>query len=300
MLTLLIKYGKKILMVLIVSWLCLSSSTQTVYCDYTENTKRDVDVVVRVGEYGNDNYVKPGKRYEWGGNINISKHGLHVNDIPLDIPLRCEDNNFFISEFDINLKTARILAKKLDSLGVDVDLQYSSNSTTDLNQAGVIADQKNPKIYLSIHHNSFKENSKGYFFMYNENDNESKNMSDRLSYSISENGFVKPNTNRPNSNGYIGELNKVAKDGRISILAELGYFSNPNELLTIMSDEYVEYITTQISKEIYNQLQTEYNIVQNSDSKVIGIKNKSAKNKDVETVILRFVDGVKEYTEKIS
>lgn len=300
MITLLIKYAKKVLTLILISWLFVSFTVGEVFCDYTENTIRKVDVVVRVGEYGNDEFTKPGKRYNWGPDINISQHGISVKDIPTDIPLRCENNNFFISEFDINLKTARVLAKKLDSLGIDVDLQYSSDSSTDLNQAGVIASQKNPKIYLSIHHNSFKENSEGYFFMYNENDVESANMSYRLNESINKNGFVKPNSNRPNTKGYIGELNKVAKEGRISILAELGYFSNPNELLMIMSDEYIDYITTEMADEIYNQFQNT-NVKGediNSEQKTIGIKNKSKENKSVDEITIKFTDGIEDFIEK--
>lgn len=257
MLRILLKYAKKVLLIILISALLLSSVfTTTSYADYSENTNRDVQVVVRAGEWQNQYQAKAGKRYIWGNDINISQHGLTVKDIPTDIPLRFENNEFFISEADINMKTGRAIAKKLADKGIDVDFQYATNKSQDLNSAGEIADSKNPKIYLSIHHNSFKIDTNGYFFMSNEGDINSSKFAQRLSESIKHNGKVKQNSNRVND-GYIGELNKVSKTGRLSVLAELGYFSNPNELKIIMSDEYVEYISTQITNEILNYLEEE-------------------------------------------
>ena len=78
------------------------------YADYSENEIRDVQVVIRTGEWANDKQAKSGKRYSWGQDINISQHGISIKDIPTDIPLRKEDNQWFISEFDINLKLAKL------------------------------------------------------------------------------------------------------------------------------------------------------------------------------------------------
>ena len=162
MIDMLIKYGKKLLLVLLVGALLLSSLPKKVYADYSENSNRNVDIVVRAGEWGNSETVKPGKRYNWGGDINISQHGISASEIPTDIPLRCEDNNWFISEFDINLKLAKAIAKKLDSkYGVDVNLQYATSPKEDLNSAGKIASKSNPKIYLSVHHNAYKDDTTG-------------------------------------------------------------------------------------------------------------------------------------------
>lgn len=254
MLRTLLKFGKKILLVVIMSSLLLTSVfTTKSYADYSENTNRDVQVVIRAGEWQNQYKAKVGKRYVWGNDINISEHGLTAKDIPTDIPLRFEDNTFFISEADINLKTSKAIAKKLADLGIDVDMQYATQKSQDLNSAGKIARAKNPEIYLSVHHNSFKTSSSGYFFMSNEKDYKSYDFAQQLSESISDNGKVPRNSNRLND-GYIGELNEVGKDGRIAVLAELGYFSNPEELKMIMSDEYVDDISTKIANEIYYKI----------------------------------------------
>ena len=257
MLSMLIKYGKKVLLVLIMAAMILvtyPTRDKYVYADYSENSNRQVDIVIRAGEWGNENQAKPGKRYNWGSDINISQHGISIKDIPKDIPLRCEDNQWFISEFDINLKLAKAIAKKLDSkYGVDVNLQYATTKNHDLNTAGRIAASCNPKIYLSVHHNAYKDDTTGYFFMCNENDYDSAVAAKKLSNSISNNGMVPQRDNRHNT-GYIGELNEVGKsDTKICVLGEFGYF-NKAELKTIVSDKYVDYVSDRIAESLYNQL----------------------------------------------
>ena len=314
MIDMLIKYGKKILLVLLVSAILLSNLPKKVYADYSENSNRQVDIVVRAGEWGNSETVKPGKRYNWGGDINISQHGISASEIPTDIPLRCEDNNWFISEFDINLKLAKAIAKKLDSkYGVDVNLQYATSPKEDLNSAGKIASKSNPKIYLSVHHNAYKDDTTGYFIMSNEGDIKSSLYAKKLSDVLKDNGKVPQRENRSN-NGYIGELNHVKKENRISILGEFGYF-NKAEITTIVSDEYVDYVSDKVAESLYNQLlemkeeeikcnMTETVEIQNevmsieykdnnevnsnenqiTNNKVIGIKNKNVEKENNSTI----------------
>lgn len=253
MLRCLINFGKKLLLAVIVAAMIVTSVPKNIFADYSENEIRNVDVVVRAGEWANENQAKPGKRYLWGGNINISQHGISAKEIPTDIPLRRENNEWFISEFDINLKLARAIAKKLDSkYGVDVNLQYADNKNEDLNAAGRIAAKCNPKVYLSVHHNSFKDDTTGYFFMSNEGDYASSVFARRLSDAIAANGMIPQRDNRAND-GYIGELNKVKAENRISILGEFGYF-NKAEIVKICSDEYVNYVSNKVAESIYVQL----------------------------------------------
>jgi hypothetical protein len=255
MLRAIIKFGRNLLAAMIFAAMILTGLPKdTAHADYSENEIRQTDVVIRAGEWGNEKTVKPGKRYSWGNNINISKHGISIEEIPSDIPLRCENNEWFISEYDINLKLAKAIAKKLDSkYGVNVNLQYATNKSEDLNAAGRRAAKCKPKIYLSIHHNSYNDDSTGYFFMYNEGDTASANVANKLSKSIANNGYVPQRQNRAN-NGYIGELNHVKETNRISILGEFGYF-NKAEIVKICSDEYVNYVSDKIAESIYNQLQ---------------------------------------------
>ena len=294
MLSTLINYGKKVLLIFIMAAMILSGSMTNSYAEYYENSNEQVDIVIRAGEWGNKNTVKQGKRYVWGSDINISQHGLQAKDIPTDIPLRKENNEWFISEFDINLKLAKAIAKKLDQLGVNVNLQYATSKSQDLNAAGRIANKSNPKIYLSVHHNAYKDDSTGYFFMTNPNDKASSIVAQRLSNSIKDNGKIPQTDNRLNT-GYIGEMNEVNKEGRISILGEFGYF-NKAELMKIMSDEYVDYVSTRIANELYKQLNSMTNDkeVMNTqeNKKVIGIaRDKYKKISETEEIIkVQFTD----------
>ena len=293
MLSALINYGKKVLLIFIMAAMILTGSITNSYADYYENSNEQVDIVIRAGEWGNKDTVKQGKRYVWGSDINISQHGLQAKDIPTDIPLRKENNEWFISEFDINLKLAKAIAKKLDQLGVNVNLQYATSKSQDLNAAGRIANKSNPKIYLSVHHNAYKDDSTGYFFMTNPNDKASSIVAQRLSNSIKDNGKIPQTDNRLNT-GYIGEMNTVAKEGRISILGEFGYF-NKAELMKIMSDEYVDYVSTRIANELYKQLNSMTNdkeVINTQENKVIGIaRNKYKKITETEEIIkVQFTD----------
>ena len=275
MLQAIIKFGRNLLAALIFAAMIITGLPKDkAYADYSENEIRKVDIVIRAGEYGNATTVKPGKRYNWGKDINISQHGVSIKEIPSDIPLRCENGDWFISEFDINMKLAKSIAKKLDKkYGVDVNLQYSTNKSTDLNAAGKIAAKCDPKIYLSVHHNSYNDDSTGYFFMYNQGDSNSVAAAKKLSNSIAGNGYVPQRDNRVND-GYIGELNHVKNTNRISILGEFGYF-NKAEIVKICSDEYNDYVSDKIAESIYNQLQ-EINSkdVMKVNNKVIAEKNR--------------------------
>lgn len=295
MLSAIIKYGKKILLLLITAAMVMTyfPNNRYSYADYSENEIRKVDVVVRAGEWGNNKQAKPGKRYEWGNNINISKHGISIKDIPKDIPLRRENNQWFISEFDINLKLARAIAKKLDSYGVDVNLQYATDKSGDLNAAGRKAAQCNPKIYLSVHHNAYKDDSTGYFFMYNQGDTKSAESAVKLSNSIKHNNKIPQRENRAND-GYIGELNQVKNDSRISILGEFGYF-NKAEIVKICSDEYVNYVAEQIARELADQLnQIEQSTIKIVSSNVEEVKVVFSDKEDKITIDNRVTNQTKE------
>lgn len=282
MLQSIIKYGKNLLTAILFAALILTSLPKDIaYADYSENAIRPTEVVIRAGEWGNKDTVKPGKRYSWGNDINLSQHGISIKEIPSDIPLRVENNEWFISEYDINLKLAKAIAKKLDSkYGVDVNLQYATDKSGDLNAAGRRAMKCDPKIYLSVHHNSFKDDSTGYFFMYNEGDRKSAEVAVNFSNSIKNNNYVPQRSNRAND-GYIGELNQFKNSNKISILGEFGYF-NKAEIVKICSDEYVDYVSDKIAESIYNQLQSMDPVKQALLDKAEEVMNVDEIAKDVE------------------
>lgn len=189
--------------------------------------------------------ISPGKRNE---NIN--------EDFDINCPIRYdEETGWHIQEYDLNYKVANAIVEYLKSQGVNVVLLETENKSQDLNAAGRRAKQYNPKIYLSIHHNSYKENSSGYFFITNEGDTQSAQYAKKLSNAMTDNPMlIRQTENRRNVNSYIGELNQ--KPGVVNILGEFGFaLSNPNEAKKCASDEQVGYIAKRIGDELIKILQ---------------------------------------------
>lgn len=192
------------------------------------------DIVVRVGEYDG----KPGKRVY----INPS-----VINIPDDIPVHADGNGFYIQEYDINLKLSKAIYTKLEAIGINVNLQIASGKGEDLNTAGQIAVTTGTKAYLSVHHNYCdNKTAKGYEFFTNKGNTNDKIIADKLSNRLA-NGEVPQRSNKIND-GYIGEMNVTG--GLMNILYEGGFFSNLEELQVIMSDEHIEFVSTQIAEEL--------------------------------------------------
>lgn len=260
------KNGKKIIMSLIVAFLLMMNignvfaNNQEYFNYHVGNNiqveqsveswrQRDCDVIIRVGEWGNETTVKDGKR------VYIDE-GVSWKRIPTDIPIRTdEQGGHFISEWDINKKIATRVYEELRDKGVNAKLQVANGKSQDLNASARISNESNPKIYLSIHTNSWQSNSTGYFSMYNQGNETAKNIAKRFSNSISNNGMIHQVSDRAND-GYIGELNHL-NNSTIGVLMEMGYFSGTKgngDLYYIMSDRYADYVAEHLSDEIINVL----------------------------------------------
>lgn len=240
---------KKLAIALIMAALVLTNFGQMNKSDalLTTGGGTQPQIVVRCGEYGNNDTVKAGKRLYINDNI--------YNQVKDQIKVRKDEHGMFISEFDINEKLSTRIAQKLSQKGIRVDLQISSEKSQDLNAAGRWAAQKTPDVYFSVHHNAYTENSSGYFFMVNDKDTVSSKIAKQLSDSISNNPMNIPQMQNRVNNGYIGEMNEMAKTDSINILGEFGFFSNPEEIIKIVNDDQVEYIAEQMSNELIKTLE---------------------------------------------
>lgn len=195
------------------------------------------DIVIRCGEYEN----KPGKRMYVDSDFQV----------PDDIPLRKDERGYFISEWDINLKLAQRIYEYLKEYDIVADLQVANGKSEDLNAAGRIAKAKKPKVYLSVHHNSFKEDSTGYIYFVNPDDDKSYKYAQALSNAIRENPGNLPEWEvREQTSRYIGEMNE--QPGHINILGEYGFFSNTDELSVIISDEQIDFVAKETAEVLYN------------------------------------------------
>lgn len=260
MIRLLLTKFKNILLLLIISAMVVTSTvsvqaatSEDAYFGYrpdpvamiAEAQQRQCEVIIRVGEYKG----KAGKR------IYLNDHNVKI---PYDIPIRNDNDGRgdYVHEVDINIKEGVALVAKLKSMGVDAKLQVASDKSEDLNAAGRKANKSNPYLYISIHHNSYDENSTGYFAMYNPGNAQSQAVADRLSNAIQNNRRVPQRASRANT-GYIGEMN-VIHGTTTPVLLELGFFSNYRELENICSDEYVSYVSSRLAKEIKIILDEDY------------------------------------------
>lgn len=239
MLGILIKKFRKVLYGLLIATMLLNPITSFA----------DTDVVIRAGEWGTpyNEVVKPGKR-------------IYLNErdcINTNLRIRKDETGYYIHEWDINMAIAKEVYKNLKEKGIDADLQIATSKAQDLNAAGRIAKAKNPKIYLSIHHN-YCPGANGYLFMYNNNDAVSMNIAKRLSDSIKNVTPVRQRSNAPNlrnNKAYIGELNEFKNTDTIAVLAELGFFSDiDGDLQAITSKNVIKSVSKALADEIYKIL----------------------------------------------
>lgn len=239
MLGILIKKFRKVLYGLLIATMLLNPITSFA----------DTDVVIRAGEWGTpyNEVVKPGKR-------------IYLNErdcINTNLRIRKDETGYYIHEWDINMAIAKEVYKNLKERGIDADLQIATSKAQDLNAAGRIAKAKNPKIYLSIHHN-YCPGANGYLFMYNNNDAVSMNIAKRLSDSIKNVTPVRQRSNAPNlrnNKAYIGELNEFKNTDTIAVLAELGFFSDiDGDLQAITSKNIIKSVSKALADEIYKIL----------------------------------------------
>lgn len=258
MLRYLLNHAKKVLTMLLVAAMFMSSvmtsnANEVVTVSFTgpktkvEETvpawmQRECDVIIRVGEYNG----KAGKR------VYIDDLNISWKNIPTDIPIHRDNQGHYISEYDINLRVANKIYKQLIADGVNAKLQIAGGKSEDLNAAARISNESNPKLYLSIHHNYYNSTSSGYFTMYNQDNSTAKAIAGRLSNCIKDNNRVRYTGDRAND-GYIGELNNI-HNSTIGVLMELGFFSNPQELQTIINDSHTDYISNKLADEVENIL----------------------------------------------
>lgn len=239
MLGILIKKFRKILYGLLIATMLLNPITSFA----------DTDVVIRAGEWGTpyNEVVKPGKR-------------IYLNErdcVNTELRIRKDETGYYVHEWDINMAIAKEVYKNLKEKGIDTDLQIATSKAQDLNAAGRIAKAKNPKIYLSIHHN-YCPGANGYLFMYNNDDVVNMNIAKRLSDSIKDVTPVRQRSNAPNlrnNKAYIGELNEFKDTNTIAVLAELGFFSDiDGDLQAITSRNVIKSVSKALANEIYKIL----------------------------------------------
>lgn len=224
--------------------LALSSSSMPATVDshdyivWSVDNQEIADIVVRVGEYPN----KPGKR------IYLEYNELHLAN---NVKVHKDEKGYYVSEYDINLQLASKVVRNLEQEGIKVKLLTSQSKQEDLNSAGRKAMSYNPKVYFSIHHNYYSEDSTGYFIMVNKNSPKETEIANRISNSISKVSSIRQMETRV-QDGYIGEMNET--DSTLNFLYEGGFFSNKSELYVITSKEHTDKVAKVIATELIKTL----------------------------------------------
>lgn len=171
-----------------------------------------------------------------------------------------ENNGTELGEYYLNVEICRKIAKYIRQYDPNIKVIefYSKDKSTDLNAAGRKAILYNPDLYLSIHHNCTnkkKDTARGYVCMTargpysNQSQQVAKNIADEL-YSVkSKTGLPEYHKGTWSGNTYIGELN-VATKYCPSVLIEVAFFNNLEDLKIVTSDNKNDIIAKAIAKGI--------------------------------------------------
>lgn len=249
---------------------------------FAENmVDKDRTLVISPGEYPN----KPGKRSSVASEVSYDKNkyptykdgtlGEHYINKPF-----VEKISEYVTAKDNSIKVVEY---------------YRQGKNDDLNAMGKIAKDNGGDMYLSIHTNYHDSKSKsGFIAMTSKYDEKYKKESDELAKkfanSLNDNQIpIKPDRKNGLSleETKIGELNKSMQH-MPSVLIELGYYSNPDELSILTNSTYINTISNRIAEVIVDEFNTgKYDNDQDSEKVIPTTKKKEEK-----------IENVKEETEQ--
>lgn len=166
-------------------------------------------------------------------------------------------------EKDINLAISLKLKKKVSKSGCKVIMTRESDAglykesdvnkkTADLRRRVEIMNSNNPDVIISIHQNSFtQESSKGAQVFYQTSSDDGKKLAEIMQMQLVED--LDKNNHRvakPNSDYYI-----LKNSTGTAIIVECGFLSNKEESALLCSNDYQEKVADSISKGIIKYLE---------------------------------------------
>jgi len=161
----------------------------------------------------------------------------------------CEDNigRYGAREKDLVLNISLILYEKLKELGAEVFLTRDSDEFISLSKRSKLSNKIRPDFFLSIHLNSFgNESVRGCEIYHYRNDKKASLLSGYIMKSI-QNELDIPNKGIKTADFYL--LREV---GNTCIHIELDYISNPDVEIRLCKDEYVKKVAECIKDGILN------------------------------------------------
>lgn len=142
-------------------------------------------------------------------------------------------------EKKITIRTATLLAEKLNSAGARVIMTRSDDRYLSLRSRVSLSHYYNADAFISIHYDSFRDTSVNGITSYYYN---SANRS--LAQTIQ--SEMVSRTNLDDRGARYGNYFVIRENKEPAILLELGFLSNPIEEITIQTAEYQEQVTTAI------------------------------------------------------
>ncbi len=142
-------------------------------------------------------------------------------------------------EKELTLKTAKLLAKKLQAKGVNVVLTRNADDYIDLSNRTNTASQYNADAFISLHYDSINDSTihghTSYYYYFYE-----KELADTLHSHISNSIDMKDRGVR------YGNYYVTRENPQPSVLLELGYLSNPREEDLVKRNKFQESVTQAI------------------------------------------------------
>lgn len=144
-------------------------------------------------------------------------------------------------EKSVTLRTANLIAKRLEATGANVILTRENDQYVNLATRVAIASENKAHAFISIHYDSTENdrNAKGYttYYYHPENEKLARTVHQQLGNSM----------NTIDRDVRVGNYFVIRENYQPSILLELGYLSNPTEELDINSGIYQERVATAVS-----------------------------------------------------
>lgn len=153
-------------------------------------------------------------------------------------------------EKDINLSMVLILQEKLEEYGITVINTRTQDIKMSLEERVTVANTGNANLFISIHCNSYEDDTSIYGFQcyYDRNSETGKSLAEHISAEV-EKGSITNVRNAKAENYYVTREIFIP-----AVLIEIGYITNKKERDNLMNKSYLENMADLIVSGILDQL----------------------------------------------
>lgn len=229
------KRGKSLVILITVCVLFIAGiitymTAKDVFNEVSVKNNKKYKVIIDSGHGG----IDPGK---------VGINGAYEKDINLSIALLLMD---ILEDRDCEV----IMTRKTDTgLYSESD---SNKKISDLKKRVEIMNSENPNVIVSIHQNSFtQESSKGAQVFYQSSSVEGKKFAEIMQQNMTVLDETNKRVAKPNSDYYILKNSKG-----VAIIVECGFLSNSKEAQMLITEDYQKKIAEAIADGIINYLKT--------------------------------------------